>query len=171
MILFQYLNALPQIPKELLIDPRVPDESKIGFHDNEYTRWAAKPELVDWLKENISNDVKLAGVQVITADVPMHCDKRKWALNYLIELGGTDVTTSFHKLPGKDVIQPPASRAWNEPTSEELFSVVLEPFKWHILNTNVLHKVAKVTGQRIAITIGLNDINPFESINGYRGLF
>jgi hypothetical protein len=169
MLLYQYLTALPPIPAHLTVDPEVRDESRIGFRDNEYTRWPARPELLEWLRKNISEHIDIAGVQIITDNVPLHCDKRKWALNYLVELGG-DVTTSFHKLPGQTVLQPPASRAWDAVDSEELCSVKFESNRWHILNTNVLHRVDGVTGNRVAVTIGLNADNPFELISGYQGL-
>jgi hypothetical protein len=170
MLLFQYLNALPLIPVELLHTPIVYDESKIGFKDNEYARWATTPELVEWLRENISEHVELAGVQVISSDVPLHCDKRKWALNYLIHLGGESVKTSFHKLPNETVIQTPAMRAWDRNDSEELCTTQLELHRWHLLNTNVLHKVTGVTDKRVAITLGFNTSNPFEHIKRYGGL-
>lgn len=169
MLLFQYLNALPQIPLELLHTPILYDETKIGFKDNEYARWATTPELKEWLRENISEDVELAGAQVISNNVPLHCDKRKWALNYLIHLGGNNVKTSFHKLPGEPVMQTPAMRAWDKP-SEELCSTTFELHRWHLLNTNVLHRVDGVQGKRVAITLGFNSSNPFDKIKQYSGL-
>lgn len=170
MLLYQYLPALPKIPDELLLAPIVYDEDRIGFKDNEYVRWPSTSNLTSWLKENISEHIEIAGVQVISNDVPLHCDKRKWALNYLVHLGGTNVITSFHKLPGSTVIQPPASRAWDRTDQEELCSVKFELHQWHILNTNVLHKVDGVNSKRVAVTIGLNSNNPFDSIKGYSGL-
>lgn len=164
------MPALPTIPAHLIKSPILVDKSQIGFTDDSYSRWSAKPDLVDWLKEHISDSVQLAGVQVISSDVPLHCDKRKWALNYLIELGGDNVTTGFYKLPGKDVIQPPGSRYAFARDEEELCITNFRVGEWHLLNTNVLHKVTGITGKRVAITIGLNSENPFEAIKGYQGL-
>lgn len=170
MLLYQYLTALPPIPTHLTKSPILVDKNQIGFTDDSYSRWAAKSDLVDWLKEHISESVTLAGVQVISSDVPLHCDKRKWALNYLIEAGGENVVTGFYKLPEKDAIQPPGSRYAFARDEEELCSTTFRLNSWHLLNTNVLHKVTGVTGKRVAITIGLNSDNPFDEIKRYQGL-
>jgi len=170
MILYQYLTALPPIPTHLLQDPYLPDESRIGFRDGEYTRWALRFKIQEWLEKNISEEILISGMQIITGDIPMHCDKRHWALNYIIDPGGEAVRTSFHKLPGESTLQAPSARAWNASQSEELCSVVLEPNRWHILNTHVLHSVSGVTGQRMAVTLGLNKDNPFDDIKGYQKL-
>ena len=170
MILFQYLNALPPIPEHLLQDPYLPDESKIGFQDGEYTRWALRYKLEDWLYNNISQQVFISGLQIITGDIPLHCDKRHWALNYIIDPGGDTVKTSLHKLPGEPTLQKPSARAWNATQSEELYSVIIEPFRWHIINTHVLHRVDGVTGKRLAVTMGLNGDDPFKQIKNYGGL-
>jgi hypothetical protein len=171
MILFNYLSALPPVPDHLLQDPYLPDESRIGFRDGEYTRWALRYKLEDWLYNNISDQIFISGIQIITGDIPMHTDKRHWALNYIIDPGGSEVRTTLHKLPGEAVLRPPSARAWDAAQSEELFSVVIAPGRWHILNTHVLHSVTGVTGKRMAVTMGLNGDNPFAHIKGYTGLF
>jgi hypothetical protein len=170
MLLYQYLTALPPIPAHLLLDAYLLDESKIGFQDGEYTRWALRFKIQEWLNENISNEILISGMQIITGDIPMHCDKRHWALNYIIETGGDAVKTGFHKLPGEPTRQTPSARAWNAAHSEEICSIVLEPFRWHIINTHVLHSVTGVTSTRKAVTLGLNRENPFDDIKNYSGL-
>lgn len=170
MIIYQYLDALPPVPAHLAVSPAIPDESQIGFQDGLYTRWSAQPELVEWIRENITEEIKLAGVQTIGGDVPLHCDKRKWALNYLVDLGGPNVVTGFHKLPHQPVMQPPATRAKFATDAEEITSTTFTKGRWHLLNTNVLHSVTGVTGKRVAITIGFNADNPFSVIKGYAGL-
>ena len=107
---------------------------------------------------------------MIFSHIPLHSDKRHWALNYIIDPGGTAVKTGFHKLAGEPTLQPPSARAWNAAHSEEICSVVLEPFRWHIINTHVLHSVTGVTGTRKAVTLGLNRENPFDDIKNYSGL-
>ena len=171
MFLYQYLDALPAIPSHLTVDSYIQDESQIGFRDGSYARWAATPSLLQWLEENISSQVNLAGVQIITRDVPSHCDKRKWALNYIIDTGGDNVVTNFQQVIGEELLQPPATRTThNSKSFNPLCSVVLKPNHWHLLNTNVLHSVVGITGVRTAITIGLNTVNPFDTIKGYNGL-
>lgn len=135
-----------------------------------YARWAPKPELKDWIFQNISEDIRLAGVQIITDDVPMHCDKRKWALNYLVETGGDQVITGFFKLRGQPTVQPPAARAKYVLGAEEIVKTTFVTGRWHLLNTNVMHSVVGVTGRRVAITVGFNEDNPFDCIKGYQGL-
>lgn len=170
MLLYQYLDALPPIPAHLTKNPEIPDESKIGFRDGIYARWAPRPELKEWLSNNVSTDVTLAGVQTIEGDVPLHCDKRKWALNYILDTGGSSVVTGFYKLPKESTLQPPAARAKFANDAEELATVVFVPGRWHLLNTHILHSVSGVIGKRVAVTIGLNSVNPFDEIKGYTGL-
>jgi len=164
MLIFQYLDALPPIPTDLLVDSLVPDESQIGFRDGTYTRWAANPRLIEWLQKNISDYTNIAGVQTIGGTVMAHCDKRQWAVNYIIDTGGSNVTTTFYHHPNKSVIQAPATRISNDTKLKIIKQVVIEPGKWHIINTHVLHGVTNIETQRTAITIGLNADDPFAKL-------
>ena len=169
MLLFQYLDQLPKIPVELLADPYIPDPAQIGFQDVGYTRWALRPELKSWLANNISTQIDIAGYQIISEDVNAHFDRRQWALNYVVHTGGPCVVTAFFK-DRKSPLQ--VDQVYRLDQTEELdflFDHCVEPSRWHILNTRVLHSVKGIETERVAVTIGLNTDNPFSLINGYQG--
>lgn len=169
MLLFQYLNALPIIPTHLLNPAEIPDETLIGFGDSGYTRWAPNHDLKNWLNHNISTQLTLAGVQKINGNVPPHCDQRKWALNYILDVGGPNVSTLFHHKLGTSLIQPPGERVSGDCVLRTIYSVNIQPNRWHLLNTHVLHSVIGLESTRTAITIGFRTKNPHESIKGYTG--
>jgi len=136
-----------------------------------YTRWSLSQDLAEWIKLNITPQTQLAGFQIIKGDVPLHTDKRKWALNYLVDCGGDAVQTSFHHIKNSPLLYAPASRPIK--STEEIDAVcniVIQSRRWHILNTNVLHTVSGTSSTRSAVTIGLNSKNPFDDIIGYKGL-
>ena len=165
MLIFQYLDSLPKIPAELLVDPIVHDESLIGFQKASYKRWAAKPELLEWLKTNISNYINIAGVQTQEGTLQPHCDRRRWAVNYLINTGGTNATTEFYQYLNYPIVFSGVGVAFVPGDKlKTLKQVVIEPGRWHILNTHILHGVTNVESQRQAVTIGLNSIDPFSEL-------
>ncbi len=180
MMLFRYLDSLPPIPDHLLENAAV---DKIGFItkpgialEATYARWAINEQLIAWLQKNISQvvDVRIVGLQRMTWDneaeirsVKPHCDIRQWAVNYIIEPGGPAVTTTFYKELGQPLLREPGTRISPTAELEIVESRVIEPRRWHILNTNVLHGVEHVQTQRQAITIGLNTDSPLDVIKGY----
>jgi hypothetical protein len=184
MLLFQYLDALPAIPKDLIDNMSIGD-NLISTKPNSvleatYARWAINDELIDWLHTNISTNIERAGLQKITwtdwapayrREVRPHCDLRRWAINYIIELGGPEVTTTFYRQPGFPVVREPCTEMPDNSNLIILEQKIVEPNRWHILNTNVLHGIENAVTQRQAITVGLTTNNPFDVIKGYSGLF
>ena len=171
MLIFQYLDRLPKIPPALLQDPYIPDPDQIGFQDIGYTRWALQPKLKSWLAENISQDVAIAGYQVISQDVNAHFDRRHWAINYVIDTGGSNVVTAFFKDRKSPMQVDEIYRLDQNEQLDLLFDRCVEPGRWHILNTHVLHSVKGIETERSAITVGLNTVNPFDQIRQYQGYF
>lgn len=187
MFLFQYLDQLPKIPEELLVD-LLPDQTRdnIGFQDAGpgrsfvYTRWSIQEKLKQWLAINICEDVRLAGVQTITwaethstqpNDLTPHCDRRQWALNYLIDTGGPNTATHFYLEAGKPLLRTPSLKITDCSNCQSIYSKVIEAQRWHILNTNVLHGVVGAISTRMAVTVGINGENPFSKITGYKQFY
>lgn len=164
MLIFQYLPKLPVIPTHLIENL----ETTVNVHTTSmYTRWELQPDLGEWLTQNISIQMRLAAVQKIDDNMPPHCDKRHWAVNYLIDTGGDEVTTDFYKAPDCELLHPPCS--WQDGPMEKIYSIIIEPNRWHIINTRVLHGVNNVKGTRTAVSLWFNSLNPFELLNGYQG--
>lgn len=169
MLIFNYLDWLPKIPKELLCDPHLSIPEQIGFKDDMYIRMGVSDNLKIWLAEHITKQVNLAGIQQITGDVPVHTDKRNWALNYILDTGGPNVHTNFLCQHGFEPVRGPSARPSGiEGELAVTNSVVIEPNRWHILNTHVYHSVTGVESMRRAITIGINLPNGIDAIKGSR---
>jgi hypothetical protein len=186
MFLFKYLDLLPLVPEELLVNP-IPNYTKdnIGFTDGgrngrsaTYTRWGTTPELTEWIRTNITELVSICGIQTMSwpdnlpaskRNVDPHCDKRRWALNYVYETGGPNVATTLYQEKGYPLIRDPGCRLTKFDGLEVVESVVIEPRRWHLLSTNVLHGVSNVNTTRKAVTVGLNIDDPLSVINGYNG--
>jgi hypothetical protein len=83
-------------------------------------------------------------VQVINPDFNdyIHWDPRAYAINYVIKLGGDNVTTSFFN---------------KDETLVE--STVLPIHQWHILDVQQLHSVSNIETDRIAITLSFRKLN------------
>lgn len=72
--------------------------------------------------------------------VPVHKDfGRHYGLNYLINPGGEDVYT-----------------LWYDDDFKELKRIKIEPHRWCILSTKVLHEVQGIESDKDRISIGLN---------------
>lgn len=159
-----YLDFLPAIPEELLVDCYSKETSKIGFNDGAYYRWSITKDLENWLADNICSVRSRMGCQTMESYVPPHTDTRNWAINYIINTGG-DVTTSFHIEPGSPLVIGADKRRHID--NVQLYeSYKLEPHRWHLLNTHVLHCISGITTRREAVTIGLSikDQNPLDYI-------
>lgn len=72
----------------------------------------------------------------------IHWDPRAYAINYVIQPGGDNVTTSFYD------------------QSENLVeSTVLPLFQWHMLDVQQLHAVSNIDSERVAITLSFRKLS------------
>lgn len=169
---------LPQIPLELLTNLSNADK---GTMIRDYKGWthtnngkevvsadnpfySMSAELEQWLQENICNDYNDVGIRYAygsrekhTAGV--HTDQtRRYVLQYLVETGSG--VLNFWQEAGHDIVRDgrytPAS--FDQLTLLESFD--LPTHQWALLNTNILHSVEGLTGNRISVQISLN-YNPF----------
>jgi len=90
-----------------------------------------------------------------------HTDiRRKFALNYMISLGGDSVMTNYYRDRKKPLCRgnkPPNMDTDNGRVDYEnldcIASVKLEVGKWYLIRTNALHEVDHLDGLRSSITI------------------
>lgn len=153
--------------------------------DNESykTRYQRKYDLGDefqtWCNKNLHHDCFHAGVAYNQGAGPYHgphVDKgRKYALFYLLEPGGVDVTTSFWQKNGLSI----------EPTEQEfpdyacdyselrpVAQIVCEPNQWYLFNVNIIHSVENVSkNSRISLQASLLHDSDLTGILGNNCLF
>lgn len=186
MIFFKELN-LPNVPEEYLNCLNFDDPTLIDtFIDADPVNYGQEYKtdnqvlkvcryrfgnilytpLLDWLKQNISPYVtnNASVLESSHGIFPMHIDKRKYALNYLIDTGGDNVITSWHQEHGKPIFRTGKVRGkqvgddnliWTHNT-DLLDSVKIEKHKWYLIRTNVLHSVSHIFGTRKGISIDFN---------------
>ncbi len=136
----RYLN-LPQIPAYLLKDinelanKKEPSDRVFASY-----RWTSAygTEIVDWCNKNISENL-IWGFQIIDSDLTLHTDSpTRTKISYIFETGGDNVLTEFYQ----------------EFTMNTLLdSVKILPFKWHILNVGIPHRVRGIEPGRIRISL------------------
>jgi len=181
MILYKEIN-LPAIPEELLAKDLTANDlvANIGYgiehikNNKKLTACDYKsgvltdPDLIKWLQTNIEgleNSIALVqsqshGTHIVHSDV-----SRIYALNYMIELGGSPVTSWYreHDKPISRRKFKGLQQAEDGPVKyddlETLTSVVFEKHKWYLIATDVLHDVDNIDGHRKSISIGIQSAN------------
>jgi len=138
-----------------------------------YTRHHISPELVAWINSNISEHIDQIGFQISAATQQStthlcHTDSypRKWVLNYLVDLGGSDVTTNFYYEQGHGLLRGHLERPLDMTKLDKIYSVKIETGRWHILNALILHDVTGIETARKSVSAGIATENPFSILKG-----
>ena len=137
---FSYLE-LPPLPIELhkeAHDIVLTGEDLFHRNDPNYQVFDASDAIKDFVRPLFPEFHKFnIRVQVIRNEPGIHVDhNRDYAHNFLIDLGGDNVVTSF----------------FENSTNKLIASHVIEKHRWHRLNVTQKHNVTNITGNRIAIT-------------------
>jgi hypothetical protein len=97
------------------------------------------------------------GYHIVHSDI-----LRSYAINYMIELGGDDVWTSWYQEKGyplkrtKKEGNSQADTGYIDYTNLELLDTAkFKQGKWYIMSTDVLHDVGKIIGPRKSISISV----------------
>lgn len=132
-------------------------------------------EFMDWFRTNISPEAKRPRFSVFNPPpekrmgyLPTHCDMiRNYALNYVFMSGGGNVATAWFQEEGQPVIrgtQAELGRSVAEQIQKplnHLVSVRIPLNRWHLIRTDILHRVEYITSPRIRITAdpGQQEVN------------
>jgi len=174
---------LPVIPNNLLNEEFIPEmgTNDIGYGAEHFKHgiklepcsyWFSSvknKELISWLQENVpafkplSNILyqqtyhKTGGYHIVHSDI-----RRSFALNYMIELGGDNVLTTWYREKGKPLKRFKTVSGRQSDVGyidyanlEILESVKFEKNKWYIISTNILHDAGEIKGLRKSITISI----------------
>jgi hypothetical protein len=140
----EYLDNLPQIPVELLDNldnirnlPKQP--TAMGENNPRFQTRVPNAKLIAWLSENFKFPFKCQ-YQIISPEIRIHKDNgRAVAYNYILELGGADVTTSVYDDDKTTVLQ----------------SEIIPLHKWHRLNVSKFHGVHNIDVDKFRISISV----------------
>jgi hypothetical protein len=175
MILYQYLDYLPSIPQDMVehmvnryqeqkilftVPERLTLRAGKSVKNISYTRYQLATELEQWIKTNVCEEFNCAGFQTQTPHLPgqshlPHTDTwpRRWVLNYNLHTGGPKVTTQWYQEQGHNLLRNDCTRPASLDSLVCVESVQLEPCRWHILNTSVLHAVDNIETTRMTISL------------------
>lgn len=179
---YKELN-FPPIPEMLLSEEIIPEigTDDIGYGGEHFKNgeqlkpcsyWFSEiknKELRSWLWKNVPGTKMVSRMTYQQAHHPtgghhvVHSDiLRSYAINYMIELGGKDVYTSWYKEKDKPLTRIKKNGNGQSDTGyinyndlELLDTVKFEQGKWYIMATNILHDVGKIVGSRRSITISV----------------
>lgn len=158
---FEYLDTLPSPGLDLLNEVmQVKSNSVSKFVDPKfatYQLYLLHGKIAEFTKSIFDFEHNVS-VQVIKKGVPVHVDiGRTAALNYIIETGGSNVTTAFFNID--DFIQD-RNRSnlrlfpkLDCPPAKPIHEVCIRPNRWHWLNVSIPHTVLNIENERIAITV------------------
>lgn len=133
------LLDLPPVPEHLIysIDEVLELENFFGGYTKNYTIHECQDELREYLKELFPHCNKFR-YQTLIDNVPVHIDRgRTTAINYIIEPGGDNVSTTWY----------------TDEFGDKIDEVVLQPKQWHELQVHQWHTVHGLTQRRYAITV------------------
>jgi hypothetical protein len=125
-------------------------------------RFATDQEITDLIKDQYSKffpDFEFRSIIGIMKSAngrpacqPPHIDRRRaLAINYYIDLGGDQVTTSFYDF--NDEVQPDASSNFQYTDYKKLGHCVFEKNQWYAYNVSQCHSVENITGTRYFLSI------------------
>jgi hypothetical protein len=138
---YRYIN-LPKIPQSVIDQINLNfdqyEKKDAGYHGDDYKWSDSFNSAVDqWCKQNICDEMWWA-FQFIKGGLMPHIDiATKYKFVYLLDTGGSNVITEWY----------------NEDRSEVVDSVVLEPFRWHMLKVDTWHSVRGVQPGQIRYSI------------------
>lgn len=179
---------LPPIPDQLLdFEVAVPNRSvgDIGYGKKQikegrelvpcsYTNSTIDYQpLLDWLHANLSLmgdrvffQYQTAGAHIVHTDL-----RRRWALNYIIETGGSNVKTAWYHQRGMPLVRGTKGPGMQTDTGnvdynelDKVDEIVCQQHKWYLISTGVLHDVDSVETVRKSISIGYFDENTIDKM-------
>lgn len=171
---FQYLDHLPSIPEDIVPDVTAIDWSADSLSDSRQRsmirdggcfpagknrRDDLKPELELWLRQNIIDQWQNIGISVTSSPCHgPHIDRsRFYVLQYLLEAGGTDVSTVFYEPKGQRLDMEPGYFWFNNYDQlQETHRTTFPIHRWILMDVrNYIHSVENIQTARISLQIGL----------------
>lgn len=128
-------------------------------------RTALNDQTQAWVKNNICKDFTECSYSVTAPTSQSHGPHtdvtRLWLLMYIIDAGGDQVKNCFWQQKGYDKLRPENTPVTVCDYSElESVSEIQFPVNtWVLFNTKILHSVENIQKPRIAIHVGLNNLD------------
>lgn len=133
--------------------------------NSRYDRFDLEPKLVSWVQDHIANDYKNIGLSYMwgeSINLPHTDHTRDVTLLYLFDTGGPAVETRFWQRRGFSLHYENADPSYtynpDQPTTYDdldlIFSIVLKPYQWYVLDARTIHSVEGMISPRISLQLG-----------------
>jgi hypothetical protein len=135
---FEYVHNGWVLPPEAIamVYEAIAGHDRFAVPNPYYSIYRASPELTEIVRGLLGSQDLRVSVQTIRNGIPIHVDvNRDIVYNFLIEQGGVAPATCFY-----------------DEADNETFRVVIEPLRWHTIDTRIRHTVQGIETQRVAIT-------------------
>jgi hypothetical protein len=131
-------------------------------------RYWISEEFEEWVRLHFKQDPVGCGVNIFdvltNSVVAPHVDpNRNFSIHYLLESGGTDVSTVWWQEKNKPLDRTELKNNFNLSDTitdysklQKIAKVCIPPHRWICMNTNILHSVENMLTPRISIQISRN---------------
>jgi hypothetical protein len=171
----EILNIIENSPApvcEILLDQTKHDDiiwsQELGLPLSEVDKYSSKfhvydpsEKIIKWVSENIPEKIKKIHINEMTEGthlVPHIDEMRIRAINYVIETGGSNVTTNFYRVKKKYQHLKASPRTYI-PRNKliPIEKICIQKEKWHSLSVQQIHDVRniKLGKRRIILTLSV----------------
>lgn len=155
---FEYLD-IPSLPEHLVasVYASMLSENVSMQNSSNYFYHKVSDDIDSWIRENVNLPIHMIRVQKMTGDINPHIDNNPKLdrVNYLIEDGGSAITSFYKCKPGyyrkQEGFIPKQLLLLTE-------SYKIETRRWHRLNVSNIHGVTEIKTDRISLTISTEKI-------------
>lgn len=181
MTRFVKLLDLPDLPRHLWPDidqltnnqvtpiwtnrPRTCTKDGEIIGHSRYSRFDISAELKSWVDTNITNEYVNIGLSYMWGEpvnLPHTDHTRDVTMLYLFDTGGPSVETKFWQRQGYPIHHENTDENYNynpqQPSTYDdldlLYTEVLKPNRWYILDARCIHSIEGMTGSRISLQLG-----------------
>lgn len=187
MFFSAYLDSLPKIPENLIKEqtdsilqyraaPQRQMKDGTTVDNVDCQRFEVTSDLSRWISNEIGI-IDQVGYQITkpqknTTTHLVHTDShpRRWVINYILDLGGDDVYTNFYKEKNQPLLRDTLTRPDCVENLELIHTIKFKPHRWFILNARILHDVINIKSDRIYITLGIDNVEPFSNLYKYKDI-
>lgn len=131
-----------------------------SYRNSRGFRYTLEQEVYNWIHTHLSDQYTDCGLSVIHGPdglLAPHTDQtRRFAILYTFEAGGPDVRTAFYQEDGFTLERELRIFGTDYSVLKEVDAIQIPLRTWVVMNTNVLHSVENLVGDRIQIQFGLN---------------
>ena len=179
-------TAFMEIMKSNIFDKNI-NYNEIALYTRHTLSEETQNKLLKILPVELQGSIRDCGLQQLSNSknspegtyMRPHIDGNKrgrHCLQYLLDTGGTDVTTTWYKENNYSIVRPPSVTDFRDITVVKLDSlikveeVIFDINRWSIFRTDIIHGVEPILTTRRAISIGFTNQELFDTLISKYGI-